>query len=109
MNIKKIIIFLSIILLIIGTTYSFLHYTPSARKAKQNVTNSLKIEVGMSKQEVIQIMGNPDDKQISYHNSVDTMYYYEPPFAASEGIYIQFDFSTGKVNKILLYGGNVGY
>ena len=55
----------------------------------------------MSKQEVIEIMGKPDDKEISYHNYVDSMYYYEPPFAASDGIYIQFDYSTGKVNRIV--------
>ncbi len=87
-------IFLIIIILIIGITYLFLYHTPSARKAKQNVINSLTIEIGMSKHVVIQIMGKPDDKRISYFNTVDTMYCYKPPFASSEGIYIQFDFST---------------
>jgi len=102
MNSNKKIIFLIIIILIIGITYLFLYHTPSARKAKQNVVNSLKIEVGMSKHEVIQIMGKPDNKRFSFFNSVDTMYCYQPPVAASSGIYIQFDYGTNKVNKIIL-------
>ena len=85
----------------IGITYLFLYHTPSARKAKQNVINSLKIEIGMSKHEVIQTMGKPDNKRISYFNSTDTMYYYQPPFAAASGIYIQFDFNTNKVNRVI--------
>ena len=56
----------------------------------------------MSKHEVIQIMGKPDNKRISFFNSVDTMYCYQPPFAASSGIYIQFDYRTNKVNRIIL-------
>jgi len=102
MNTYKKIIFLIIIALIIGITYLFLYHTPSARKAKQNVANSLKIEIGMSKNEVIQIMGEPDNKRISFFNSVDTMYCYQPPFAAASGIYIQFDFYTNRVNRIIL-------
>ena len=103
MDIYENIIFFIIIIFIIGSKYLSLYHSPSARKAKQNVTNSLKIKIGMSKHEVIQIMGEPNDKQISYINNVDTMYYYEPPVDAFEGIYIQFDCSTGKVNRIILF------
>ena len=91
------------IMFLIGIPYLYLNYSPRARKTKQNVTNSLKIEIEMSKDEVIQIMGNPDNKGISYFNKVDTIYFYEPPFGASDGIYIQFDFSTGNVNRIVLW------
>ena len=100
MNTYRKIIFL--IVIIIGITYLFLYHTPSARKAKQNVANSLKIEVGMPKHDVIQIMGKPDYKRISFFNSVDTMYCYHSPFAAASDIYIQFDFYTYKVNRIIL-------
>jgi len=48
-------------------------------------------------------MGIPDGKQLSYFNSVDTMYYYEPPFGASSGIHIQFSDSSGVVNHIIPY------
>jgi len=104
MNTEKKIIFLIIIIItiIFSITYLFLYHTPSARNAKQNVANSLKIEVGMSKHEVIQIMGKPYNKRISFFNFVDTMYFYQPPFAAASGIYIQFDFDTNKVNRIIL-------
>jgi len=48
-------------------------------------------------------MGVPDSKQLSYFNNVDTMYYYEPPFGVSSGIYIQFSDSSGIVNHIIPY------
>jgi len=99
---NRLIIFFIIMTLIFGIFYLLLHQTSSARKAKQNMSNSLKIEIGMSKHEVLQIMGNPDDKLISFINSVDSVYYYEPPFAAASGIYIQFDIGTDKVNRIIL-------
>jgi len=108
-NYKKLfIIFFLVIITIIGIPYLLLYQTPWARKVRQNVSNSLKIEIGMSKQEAIQIMGEPDDKRISSYispcNKVDSMYYYEPPFGASDGIYIQFDSNTSKVNGIVLWG-----
>jgi len=57
----------------------------------------------MTKKEVLKIMGTPDSKQLSYFNSVDTMYYYEPPVGASSGIHIQFSDSNGVVNHIIPY------
>ena len=102
-NRKRFFILTSIIILLIGISYLYFNCSTQERKAKKNVTNSLKIEIGMSKHEVIQIMGEPDDRIISYFNKVDTMYYYEPPLGASNGIYIHFDFSTDKVNRIVLW------
>lgn len=103
MNYKRnriivLIVLLGILAFFIGII--FLH--PKEIKARSNVENSKKIIVGMMKEEVLKIMGVPDAKQLSFENSIDSMYYYIPPFAASEGIYIQFD-SIARVNKIFLY------
>lgn len=96
------IILLAIVIAFVGFVF-FEYFTPSANKAKQNVINSKKVKLGMTKLEVYKIMGEPDAKQISFFNTRDTMYYYKPPFAASEGIYIQVGDSSGKVNKIILF------
>lgn len=100
MNYKRnriiiLIVLLGILVIFLG--FIFLH--PKEYKARNNVENSKKIIVGMKKTEVIKIMGMPDAKQLSFENLFDSMYYYKTPFAASEGIYIQFD-NLEKVNKI---------
>ena len=101
--IKRLILTILILfILFIGIQFLF-KLSKIERKAKENVANSLKIEIGMPKQEAINIMGEPDNKRISFHNEVDSLYYYEPPFGASSGIYIQFDSKTNKVNHIDLY------
>jgi hypothetical protein len=78
-------------------------FTPSANQAKLNVLNSQNITIGMKKKDVIKIMGLPDVKKLSFFNNVDTMYYYQPPFGASSGIYIQFSDSSEVVNQIIPY------
>ena len=93
------IIVLIILLAILAFFFGIIFLHPKAFKARNNVENSKKIIVGMKKAEVLKIMGVPDAKRLSFESSIDSMYYYEPPFAASEGIYIQFD-SVEKVNKI---------
>ncbi len=94
------IIFIIILALII-VLIVLIRFTPNAIKAKQNVLNSEKITIGMTKNEVLNIMGDADSKHLSYFNNIDTMYYYEPPFGASSGIYIQFSDSTGVVSHII--------
>ena len=96
-------ILLIIIVVTVLVFIALVRFTPNANKAKQNVLNSEKIVNGMTKTEVLKIMGVPDSKQLSYFNDVDTMYYYEPPFGASSGIYIQFSDSSGVVNHIIPY------
>ena len=96
-------ILLIIIVAIVLVFIILLRFTPSANKAKQNVLNSEKITIGMTKKEVLEIMGVPESKQLSYFNNVDTTYYYEPPFGASSGIYIQFSDSSEVVNHIIPY------
>lgn len=96
-------ILLIIIVAIVFVFIVLVRFTPNANEAKQNVLNSEQIIISMSKKEVLKIMGIPDSKQLSYFNNVDTMYYYEPPFGASSGIYIQFSDSSGVVNHIIPY------
>ena len=99
-NQKLLLVIVIAIIVISGFSVFF---KPSVNKTRQNVINSEKIKIGMTKIEVIKIMGKPDDKRMSFFGSKDTMYYYEPPFAASEGIYIQFEDSSKKVNHIIPY------
>lgn len=96
-------ILLIIIVAIVLVFIILVRFIPNANKAKQNMLNSEKITIGMTKKEVLEIMGVPDSKQLSYFNNVDTTYYYEPPFGASSGIYIQFSDSSGVVNHIIPY------
>lgn len=98
-NKKILILSIIIILLFIALTYIL----PISNKTNLNVKNSDKIIINMKKDEVLQIMGPPDSKQLSFFNNIDTMYYYEPPFGASSGIYIQFDDSLDIVNHIIPY------
>ncbi|UJP65614.1 hypothetical protein [Mongoliitalea daihaiensis] len=77
-------------------------YLPKVYKSYKNVTNSKLLELGMDKAEVIRIMGLPDSQGISYFNQLDSLYFYQPPFAASSGIEIIFG-SDGKVTKIIPY------
>jgi len=100
---RNVRIVFTIVITIIFVFIALTRFTPNARKAKQNVLNSKKIEIGMTKENVLEIMGAPDSKKFSFFNDVDTMYYYEPPFGASSGIFIQFDDSNGVVNRIIPY------
>lgn len=93
---------IALIILLVLSFFVFIYVYLKESKARNNVINSERIAVGMNKAEVLEIMGSPDAKQLSFENAIDSMYYYEPPFAASEGIYIQFD-NKGIINKIYPY------
>ncbi len=95
---RKIILF--VLIGLVGMFFVLTLLTPSAFKARKNVKNVKAIEIGMSKEAVIEIMGKPKNKRLSFLNSIDSMYYYEPPFGSSEGIHIQFD-SIGIVTKVV--------
>lgn len=69
-------------------------------KGKANYQNSLSITEGMMSEEVLEIMGKPakvNDDSI-YLNELrellgkdyDSIFFYTPPLAASDGIYIYF-------------------
>lgn len=97
---RKILLSILIGISLIFSIYVF--FSPSAFKSRKNVENVKNVKIGMAKNEVLTIMGPPDNRRISFLNSIDSMYYYKPPFGASEGIYIQFD-SCDVVNKIVDY------
>ena len=94
------IILVSVLTGLVGMFLILTLLTPSAFKARKNVENIKSIQIGMSKAQAVEIMGKPKNKRLSFLNSIDSMYYYEPPFGASEGICIQFD-SAGIVNKVI--------
>jgi len=59
------IIFLFIIVMLVNgcagsTAWYSMKYGESVNRAKQNNENMLKLKIGMSKEETIKIMGNPD-------------------------------------------------
>ncbi|MES3016161.1 MAG: hypothetical protein V4721_00215 [Bacteroidota bacterium] len=64
--------------------------SPTSLLGSRNIDNLKNIKFGMTKLDVIKLMGSPQDKRTSHLNAPDSMYYYEPPFGASDGIYIQF-------------------
>lgn len=81
--------------------YFMLKFSPWAQVARRNVLNSEKVRIGMPKQEVLQIMGEPDKFEVSqYYDPNHTgvwghkglkWYYYRPPALAGDGIYIWMD------------------
>jgi len=68
-------------------------FSERARQAFINEVNAKKIELNMSKFEMLQIMGEPDE--ILSHPVKDniTVYYYEPTFGTSDGIYFHVNSS----------------
>jgi hypothetical protein len=69
----------------------------------ENVRNSENIRIGMSTQEVIEIMGLPEEVLKSYVADSDSLYFYQPPIMASDGI--QIFFYKGRVNRVVNYEG----
>lgn len=98
---KKLAVFL-LLIVIIGV-FGFLwitKFSPKARKAKINVENSYKLEIGMNTDDMIKIMGAP--KSINYYEKGkggDSVYFYTPPFASSDGIEVIINRDTiSKIN-----------
>ena len=71
--------------------------------AYRNDTNSKKIIIGIPKVKMLEVMGDPDSKFYSTLKSGQEVYFYEPPFAASEGINIYIDTLSDKVVRIELF------
>lgn len=78
----------------------YAHFSPNSIRAKRNVENSEKIKIGMSRDQVLEIMGSPDEVYISYYNT-DSVYFYEPPLLSSDGIEI-FINNEGTVSTMVL-------
>ncbi len=72
------------------------------KKANENYDNCFQIEIGMSIDDVILIMGEPDTilTETMEEASIYTMFYYPPPLA-STGIDIYIDDETRTVVKVI--------
>jgi hypothetical protein len=80
--------------------YYYVLWSPYGRRTQRNADNVDKVAVGMSLNDAVTIMGKPDTVFSSYYNDGSTIYQYEPPFAASDGIDIYVD-STFTVRRIV--------
>lgn len=99
MNLQKILLlFIIAFIMSIIIYFGFFQFN-----ATQNVINSKKIQVDFSKDEMLIIMGEPDSKYFTPLEIGKEVYYYEPPFGASEGIDIYVDTSTNKVARIVYF------
>lgn len=73
-------------------------------KGKVNYQNSTKVNEGISGKEVVEIMGRPtginndptylNELSESLGQAYDSIFFYTPPFTASDGIYIYFKKDT---------------
>lgn len=93
---KLILLSFPILLYLGWKAFVFIQLEVSSIKNKRKVE---RVEIGMTKTDVIEIMGRPRNVHLSFINGVDSMYFYLPPSGRSEGIFIQFD-SAGRVNEI---------
>ena len=82
--------------------FYLMYFTPSANRARKNVENSKRLKMGMSKKEVLMIMGEPQERRIYLLEPRDSIYDYDPPFAASSGINIYFNHSD-TTNRIVYF------
>lgn len=81
--------YIVLILVILGVGwFQYDQYQPN-----RNRENAEKVLLGMTSEEVLQLMGQPDKKSILFASRVDadTTYHYRAPFGSSDGIYISFD------------------
>ena len=79
-------------------------WSPRAQEAWENVSNSEKLQLGMTTSDLIKIMGEPDNLRVRENEIVDSVYYYQPPFAASSGIDIVI--KNDSIKNIYYYEGN---
>jgi hypothetical protein len=101
---KKIIF----VVILITTTYGLWFYIVT----RINVVNSEKISIGDTKNRVIEIMGEPKSvvNGSLLTDSIKTiLFFYEPPFGASEGIDIYIDIKADTTVKITHYEEETRY
>lgn len=100
---KKVFIFIGVLVsLLVLVFFYFTEWSAVARKSKQNVTNSEKLEIGMDSLEVKKIMGEPDARNDYGSQSNIPSFYYQPPTFSSDGIFVHFD-SLGIVKRIVYF------
>ena len=79
-----------------------LYWSPGAKRSWANVENLKLVELGMKSSKVLQIMGRPDEILIASDESEKEIYYYSPPFMASDGIFIEMSHNE-TVDRIIGY------
>ena len=100
---KNVLSFIGIVVcLLVLVFFYFTKWNATARKSKENVLNSEKLEIGMDSLQVKNIMGKPDMRGNYGSENFISSYYYQPPYLASDGIYIHFD-SLGRVKSIVYF------
>ena len=89
-----------IILILVLVLFAWFQYDQV--EPKRNHQNAKQIRLGMTAEEVIQIMGQPEEKNLVNGSKVEaeSTYQYKAPFASSEGIEIFFD-EEGKVIHVV--------
>lgn len=100
---RRIIIFIISAALFITVGIIYAKFRKENIEARNHVKNSTRIRIGMTINEVVEIMGEPDDRVVSFFDKNDSMLYYKPPFGASSGIYFEYDTDTRRINRIISY------
>lgn len=90
------------VFLLVLAFFYFTKWNATARKSKENVINSERLEIGMDSLQVKAIMGEPDTRSNYTSENNLSSFYYQPPYLASDGIYIHFD-SLGRVKSIVYF------
>jgi len=100
---KKVFVFIGVLVsLMVLVFFYFTEWSVNARKSKENVVNSEKLKIGMDTLQVKEIMGEPDARSNYVTGNDIPLFYYQPPFLASDGIFIHFD-SLGHVKRITYF------
>jgi hypothetical protein len=89
-----------LILILLVASVGWFQFNQLEPKRNRNIASQVRL--GMTSEEVIQLMRSPDKKSILFTTrpDVDYTYSYQEPFASSEGIYISFD-KQGQVIHIV--------
>jgi hypothetical protein len=101
---RKILLAIALIaILAIGSFIYLFRYSPQAQIGRHNVERSKNLYVGMKKVELLQVMGKPKEINYSKYETGKAIYFYQPPFAASDGIEVYLDTANDKVTRIIPY------
>lgn len=100
---KKVFIFIGVLVsLLVLAFFYFTEWSAAARKSRENVVNSEKLEIGMDSLQVKKIMGEPDARNDYGSENNIPRFYYQPPAFSSDGIFVHFD-SLGIVKRIVYF------
>jgi outer membrane protein assembly factor BamE (lipoprotein component of BamABCDE complex) len=92
--------FIGLSVLLICGIYYILNRPLVNKKSIQNIGKIKLVKVGLSKDEVFEIMGDPIKTVIHYFDSSQIVYYYETPLYAAGQIQIFFDTTEMRVIKV---------